>query len=150
MRTAPGKSTLIKIIAGVYQRDAGEMLVRGEACGNLTPHQVEDLGIQFIHQEQNLVPEFTVAQAVFLGQEKKLGKWVPLVDNRGMEREASQLIRDMLGVDLPGNRLVRDLSVAERQLVQIAKALRTKPSVSWPSTSRPPLSPGARSNGCSR
>jgi ribose transport system ATP-binding protein len=124
-----GKSTLVKIIAGVYQRDTGEMLVRGEACGNLTPRQVEDLGIQFIHQEQNLVSEFTVAQAVFMGQEKKLGKWIPLVDNRSMERESSQLIHDMLGVDLPGNRLVRDLSVAERQLVQIAKALRTKPSV---------------------
>ncbi len=99
-----GKSTLIKMIAGVYQRDAGEMLVRGKACGNLTPHQVEELGIQFIHQEQNLVSEFTVAQAVFMGQEKKLGKWVPLVDNRRMEQEASALISEMLGVDLPGNR----------------------------------------------
>ena len=124
-----GKSTLIKIISGVYQRDAGEMLVNGDACGNLTPRQVEDLGIQFIYQEQNLVPEFTVAQSIFMGQEKKLGKWVPLVDNRGMERVAGQLIHDMLGVDLPGNRLIRDLSVAERQLVQIAKALRAKPSI---------------------
>jgi ribose transport system ATP-binding protein len=124
-----GKSTLIKIIAGVYQRDSGEMLVRGKACGNLTPRQVEDLGIQFIYQELNLVPEFTIAQSVFMGQERKLGRWVPLVDNRSMEREASELIHDMLGVDLPGKRLVRDLSVAERQLVQIAKALRTKPSV---------------------
>ncbi len=124
-----GKSTLIKIIAGVYQRDDGEMFVRGEACGNLTPHQVEDLGIQFIHQEQNLVSEFTVAQAVFMGQEKTLGKWIPFVDNRSMEREASGLLQDTLGVDLPGNRLVRDLSVAERQLVQITKALRTNPSV---------------------
>ena len=124
-----GKSTLIKIISGVYQRDSGEMLVNGEAHGNLTPRQVEDLGIQFIYQEQNLVPEFTVAQSVFMGQEKQLGKWVPLVDNRGMEREASQLIHDMLGVDLPGSRLIRDLSVAERQLVQIAKALRAKPTI---------------------
>lgn len=87
------------------------------------------MGIQFIHQEQNLVPEFTVAQAVFMGQEKTLAKWLPLVDNRGMEREARELIRNTLGVDLPGNRLVRDLSVAERQLVQIAKALRTRPTI---------------------
>ncbi len=49
----------------------------GQACGNLTPHQVEELGIQFIHQEQNLVSEFTVAQAVFMGQEKKLGQVDP-------------------------------------------------------------------------
>ena len=124
-----GKSTLIKIIAGVYQRDAGDVFVHGTECGQLTPHIVEDMGIQFIHQEQHLVPEFTVAQTVFMGQETTLGKWLPLVDNRGMEREASQLISETLGVDLPGNRLIRDLSVAERQLVQIAKALRTRPSI---------------------
>ena len=124
-----GKSTLIKIIAGVYQRDAGDVFVHGKECGHLTPHIVEDMGIEFIHQEQHLVPEFTVAQTVFMGQETTLGKWLPFVDNRGMEREANRLIRETLGVELPGNRLIRDLSVAERQLVQIAKALRAKPSI---------------------
>lgn len=124
-----GKSTLIKIIAGVYQRDAGDVFVHGQECGHLTPHIVEEMGIEFIHQEQHLVPEFSVAQTVFMGQETTLGRWLPFVDDRGMEREANQLIHDTLGVELPGNRLIRDLSVAERQLVQIAKALRTKPSI---------------------
>ena len=124
-----GKSTLIKIIAGVYQRDAGEILVHGKSVDHLSPRIVEDLGIQFIHQELNLVPEFTVAQAIFMGQEATYGRWLPLVNNRRMEREAERLISDMLGVHLPGKRLVRDLSVAERQLVQIAKALRSGPSI---------------------
>jgi ribose transport system ATP-binding protein len=124
-----GKSTLIKIIAGVYQLDAGEILVHGQPVEHATPRIIEELGIQFIHQELNLVPEFTVAQAIFMGQETTYRRWLPIVDNRRMEREAERLIAETLGVTLPGKRLVRDLSVAERQLVQIAKALRSGPSI---------------------
>ena len=125
------------------------MLVNGDACGNLTPRQVEELGIQFIYQEQNLVPEFTVAQSIFMGQEKTLGKWVPLVDNRGMEREASQLIHDMLGVDLPAT---GSSAISPWPSASSSRSPRpSEPSPpSWPSTS--PLLPwrDARSSGSSR
>lgn len=123
-----GKSTLIKIMAGVYQRDEGEILIRGEACGNLTPHEVEELGIQFIHQETYLVPEFTVAQSIFLGQEITY-KGLPLVNNRKMVKAAEQFVEQTLGIKLPGNALIRDLSVSQQQLVQVAKALMAKPSI---------------------
>lgn len=123
-----GKSTLIKIIAGVYQRDEGEMRIRGQACGHLTPHEVEELGIQFIHQETYLVPEFTVAQSIFLGQEVTL-KGFPLVNNRKMVKAAEQFVEEMLGIKISGNTLIRDLSVSQQQLVQIARALMAQPSI---------------------
>ncbi len=123
-----GKSTLIKIIAGVYQRDEGELRVRGQACGHLTPREVEELGIQFIHQETYLVPDFTVAQSIFLGQEITI-KGFPWLNNRKMVKAAEQFVEQTLGVKLPGNALIRDLSVSQQQLVQVAKALMAKPSI---------------------
>lgn len=123
-----GKSTLIKILAGVYQRDAGEVVLNGETVPSLTPHQVEQLGIQFIHQERILVQDFSIAQSIFLGQEKRLGI-SPFVDHRTMRREAEQFLKDVLGVELNGNTLIRDLSVAEAQIIQIAKALIVNPTM---------------------
>jgi ribose transport system ATP-binding protein len=123
-----GKSTLIKILAGVYQRDAGEVKIRGEAYGALTPRQVEELGIQFIHQERYLVPHFNVAQSIFLGHEEIRGS-LPFVDNRSMCLRAEAFIKEALGVDLQGKVLIRDLSVAQSQIVQIARALIANPSI---------------------
>lgn len=123
-----GKSTLIKILAGVYQRDGGEVHIRGQSYGALSPHLVETLGIQFIHQERYLVPHFTVAQSIFLGQEQRWGP-LPIVNNRKMRQEAELFIKTTLGVSMDGSALIRDLSVAEAQMVQIAKSLIAKPSI---------------------
>ena len=123
-----GKSTLIKIIAGVYQPDAGEIRIRGEMHRSLAPSQVEGLGIQFIHQDRFLVPEFTVAQSLFLGQEM-VAAGVPLLSKRKMVHAAEAFIEETLGIALPGKMLIRDLSVAQQQLVQVAKALMAQPSI---------------------
>ncbi|MEW5960094.1 MAG: sugar ABC transporter ATP-binding protein, partial [Chloroflexota bacterium] len=123
-----GKSTLIKIIAGVYQRDGGEVRLRGQACGHLSPREVEALGIQFIHQERYLVPDFTVAQSIFLGQEVTY-KGLPLLNNRKMVKAAEQFVEQTLGISLPGDALIRDLSVSQQQLVQVAKVLMARPSI---------------------
>ncbi|MEM7125100.1 MAG: sugar ABC transporter ATP-binding protein [Chloroflexota bacterium] len=123
-----GKSTLIKIIAGVYQPDAGEIRINGTRHRNLTPSQIEGLGIQFIHQDLFLVPEFTVAQSLFLGQEI-VSSLLPLLSKRKMARQAEAFIQETMGIELPGNALIRDLSVAQRQLVQIAKSLMAKPAI---------------------
>jgi ribose transport system ATP-binding protein len=123
-----GKSTLIKILAGVYQRDSGEIKIRGQRYGTLTPRQVEDLGIQFIHQERYLVPHFNVAQSIFLGREIRISP-LPVVDNRSMCKQAQEFMEKTLGVALQGNALIRDLSVAQAQIVQIAKALIANPSM---------------------
>lgn len=115
-----GKSTVIKVLAGIYRPEAGTITVDGRPLSPATPATVHAAGIRFIHQELHLVPHFTVAESVFMGQEieGRLG----LARGR-MRRAAEAFLRDNLGVEIPGNRLIRDLGTAERKLVQIARAL---------------------------
>lgn len=124
-----GKSTLIKIIAGIYQRDQGSITINGQPCGALNPKEVENLGIQFIHQERQLVPEFSVSQSVFLGQELTISPFFPLADSKRMKIKAEDFIQQNLGVNLDGDTLIRDLTVAQKQIVQIAKALMQNPCI---------------------
>lgn len=115
-----GKSTIIKVLAGVYQPDAGSILLGGAEQHNHSPASVHQAGVRFIHQELNLVPHFTVAETVYMGQEISgpLG-----VRKRLMKQQSEAFLRDSLNYELSGSRLIRDLGVAERKLVQIARAL---------------------------
>ncbi|WOI56287.1 sugar ABC transporter ATP-binding protein [Palleronia sp. LCG004] len=115
-----GKSTIIKVLAGIYAPDEGRLEIAGKRVAPITPEAVHEAGIRFIHQELHLVPHFTVAESVFMGQE--IGG--PLGLRRGeMRRRAEAFLRDVMAVEIAGNRLVRDLGTAERKLVQIARAL---------------------------
>ncbi len=116
-----GKSTLIKILAGVYAPDSGEISVGGRRLASVTPAAVQREGIRFIHQELHLIPHFTVAESVFIGQERchRLGR----LDRRAMRADSEKFFREVLNIRLDGNRLIRDLSQAELKLVQIARAL---------------------------
>src|SRR5215217_4675669 len=116
-----GKSTLMKILAGAYQPDAGSILLDGEEVRFGHPRQAQEQGVSIIYQEFNLLPERTVAQNIFLGREPARG---PFVDNRTMEEATAKLLAE-LGVEgaiSPGSP-VRELSVAQQQTVEIAKAL---------------------------
>jgi ABC-type sugar transport system ATPase subunit len=116
-----GKSTLMKILVGAYQPDAGSILLDGEEVRFGHPRRAQERGVSIIYQEFNLLPERTVAQNNFLGREPARG---PFVDNRAMEEATAKLLAQ-LGVEgtiSPGS-LVRDLSVAQQQTVEIAKAL---------------------------
>lgn len=115
-----GKSTVIKVLAGVYQPEAGQIVVGGQIMSPATPETVHAVGVRFIHQELHLVPHFTVTESVFMGQESH-GTFG--LAKRRMRQQAEAFLRDNLGLDIPGNRLVRDLGTAERKLVQIARAL---------------------------
>jgi len=115
-----GKSTLIKILAGVYRHDAGTVHINGEEVHEITPAVMRRLGLRFIHQELHLVPHFTVAESVFMGQEEQ---WWYGIRHRHMRERAATVLRDMLGVDLDPAALIRDISPAERKLVQVARAL---------------------------
>ncbi|MCW6510780.1 ATP-binding cassette domain-containing protein [Lichenifustis flavocetrariae] len=121
-----GKSTLMRIIAGVWRPDAGVIRVRGAEVAIIGPRQSQDLGIAMVYQDTRLVPDLDVAQNIWLGREP--GGAV-LVDRAAMDRGA-QAILDRLGIaTLPLTARIRDLSVAERQIVEIARALTTDPSV---------------------
>lgn len=115
-----GKSTIIKVLAGVYTPEAGEIFVDGVAVPALTPQAVHKLGIRFIHQELHLVPYFTVAESVFMGHELsgRAG-----LKKREMRARARQILQEQLGVELDPNALIRDISPAQKKLVQVARAL---------------------------
>ena len=115
-----GKSTLVKILAGVHQPDRGQVLVGGEAVALTSPASARDRGIAVIHQEPTLFPDLDVAENVFMGRHPR-GRF-GRVDWPRMYREVDRLLGS-LGVRLATRAPVQGLSVADQQLVEIAKAL---------------------------
>ncbi|CAM04845.1 monosaccharide ABC transporter ATP-binding protein (CUT2 family) [Saccharopolyspora erythraea NRRL 2338] len=114
-----GKSTLIKIMAGVHRPDGGVVRVDGEQVRLSGPDHAERLGISTIHQEMALVGQLTVAENIYLGRPpRRFG----VVDHARMRRQARELL-DRTGLDLDVDAVVGELGVAQRQLVEIAKAL---------------------------
>ena len=114
-----GKSTLMKILSGVYQPDGGAIVFAGKPVVLHNPRQAQGLGIAIIYQEFNLMPNLSVEENVFVGREPNSGK---VVRWRALRRQTTELL-DQLGVRLNPGAIVRDLSVAEQQMVEIAKAL---------------------------
>ncbi len=114
-----GKSTLMKILAGHLAPTAGALRLDGEPMTFTGPADAEHRGIVLVHQEVLLAPDLTVAQNLFLGRELRKGF---VVDDRTMNARAAQAIRE-LGSELDPKAVVGRLSIAQRQLVQIARAL---------------------------
>ncbi|GAB0113074.1 sugar ABC transporter ATP-binding protein [Acidisoma sp. C75] len=114
-----GKSTLMKIISGVQKPDAGTILYKGARRQFASTLEAERVGIAIIHQELNLVPHLDVAENIFLAREPRRG---PFVDRRRLLREAEACLR-RLGLTIDPRASVRSLSVAQQQMVEIAKAL---------------------------
>lgn len=115
-----GKSTLVKIISGVYTRDEGEIWFDGKKVEFTNVKEAQKAGISIIHQELNMLPERTIAQNIFLGREPV--KAAGIVDYKKMAAESKRLL-DNLGLDLNPNTLVKDLSIAQQQMVEVTKAL---------------------------
>lgn len=118
-----GKSTLVKMMAGIYSVDEGEMILEGEAYnpGGVKDAQVH--GINIIHQELNALMNRTVAQNVYVGREPVKGP-LHLIDNKRMNAECKELL-DGLGIDIPPTELMVNLSIAQQQMVEVAKAIST-------------------------
>lgn len=120
-----GKSTLMKILSGAYMKDTGRIYIDGKRVEIQNPYHAQLLGISTIYQELNVTPNQTVAQNIFLGREIKrkgiLGK-LGFVDKKEMERRAKELL-NRVGANIDPRELVKNLSVAQRQMVEIAKAL---------------------------
>jgi ribose transport system ATP-binding protein len=114
-----GKSTLIKAVAGAIPLDSGVIQVAGQDYHQMTPHLSRSLGIEVIYQEFNLVPTLSVAENVFLGD--RVGN-ARLVDFRAMKTKAQEIFREF-AVNINPEAFVRDLSPAEQQIVEIAKAV---------------------------
>ena len=115
-----GKSTLIKILTGIYSMTEGSIHIKGEEVHMKSVKDARDNRIAAIHQEICLVPYISVARNVYLGRElrNKLG----LMDDKTMETETQKLL-DRLGMDIDASKEVRQYSIAQQQLIEIAKAL---------------------------
>ncbi|HTI38376.1 MAG TPA: sugar ABC transporter ATP-binding protein [Vicinamibacterales bacterium] len=115
-----GKSTLMKVLSGAVTRDAGEIELDGRRVEIETPRDAQALGIRIIYQELTLVPYLTAAENIFLGREPC--SMPGLVDSRRMRAEASQLLAG-LGLRIDPDRPVREMGIAQQQMVEVAKAL---------------------------
>ena len=114
-----GKSTLIKIVAGLYRADAGEIRIDGRPVELRDTQTARALGVSVIYQDFALVQHLSVAENLFLGRElSPLG----LIDWRRTHAEARRLL-DRLGIDISTPAKVSSLSMGQRQLVEVAKAL---------------------------
>ncbi|GAA2383809.1 ABC transporter permease [Catellatospora methionotrophica] len=114
-----GKSTLVKLLTGVYRPDAGRVVLDGRDMHFASPLEALHAGIGVVHQERNLVPEFSIAENIAL---QHLPNRLGMVDRARM-REQSRRCLDLLDLDLDPDTKVAELSVAQAQLVEIAKAL---------------------------
>jgi ribose transport system ATP-binding protein len=117
-----GKSSLMKILGGVTSPTAGTIVVDGTEYATLTVKEATRAGIAFVHQELNLFDNLDVAANVFIGREPRRGGILNLIDQKALhERVKPLLVR--LGVDFEPDELVENLSIAQKQMVEIAKAL---------------------------
>jgi ribose transport system ATP-binding protein len=120
-----GKSTLMKILCGAYRRDAGRILINGQEVEIENPHKAQSLGISIIYQEFNLTRNQSVAANIFISREPRargLGRYLGLVDRKRMEAEAGDLLK-RIKAQISPRAIVGRLSVAQQQMVEIAKAL---------------------------
>lgn len=114
-----GKSTLMKILNGNYKKDSGSILIDGEEVNITNPQVADSLGITIIFQELNLVDELSIAENIFAGRLAKKGK---IVNWKELNKRAKELLL-RIGFDVDPTTIVDDLTVAEKQMVEIAKAL---------------------------
>jgi inositol transport system ATP-binding protein len=115
-----GKSTLMKIVAGIYVPDAGELRLEGRPLRLGSPRQALQCGIAMIHQELNLLPPMTVAENIWIGREPLNA--LRFVNHRELHHRTRSLLQQ-LRIDIDPGTPLRSLSVAGRQLIEIAKAL---------------------------
>ncbi len=116
-----GKSTLMKILNGLIQPDAGEIVLAGKPCRIKSPAAAKQLGISMIYQELNPVRHLTVSDNLFLGREPVHGR-TGLLDHRRQNTEAQAML-DGFGVRIQAKALMKDLSIAQMQMVEILKAV---------------------------
>lgn len=121
-----GKSTVIKILCGVTERDSGDIYMNGEKVKINNSFDAEALGIAAVFQELSLIQDLSVAENIFLGHEitNKFGR----IDFKAMYAETERFLKE-IGIELNPRQLVRNLSLCDQQMVEIAKALYKKPQV---------------------
>lgn len=122
-----GKSTLMKILSGIYAKDEGKIFYRGQEVTFDNPRKAQSIGIFMIQQEVALCPYLTVAENIALGREPLKG-FLGIIDSSEIKKWASEVVK-YLDFQVNVNKRVRDLSIAEQQMVEISRALARKADV---------------------
>ena len=117
-----GKSTLVKVLSGVYAKDQGQIEFQGREVEIRSPQEAQTLGISTIYQEPAVVPALSVAENMFLNREPRRLRALGMVDFGKMKHAAREILSE-LGVDISPDRLVKEVTVAGQQMVEIAKAI---------------------------
>lgn len=121
-----GKSTIIKIISGVYQADEGVLKVAGEEERFMGTQESLQKGISVIHQELSVIPDLTVAENIFLGREPKTA--TGLIDKKKMNADTKKLL-DLIGVNINPKAFIHRLNNGDKQMVEIARAVSQNSSL---------------------
>lgn len=116
-----GKSTLMKVLTGLVKPDEGEIYFQGERVTIGSPKAALDMGIAMIHQELNPIPEMTIAENLFLGRESRYS-YLPFVNRRRIHEDTERLLQEY-HLSLTPNQKVKELNVAQKQMLEIIKAL---------------------------
>ncbi len=116
-----GKSTLMKILLGIYAPDEGKIVMDGEEVRFKSPHDAIAHGISMIHQETSLMPTTSVSENIWVGREKDFTRY-GLMNVKLRDRRAKEIL-ERLGIDLDPKAIIKTLSVAEMQLVEVARAV---------------------------
>ena len=119
-----GKSTLMKILGGAIERDAGSIKINGEPVEIRSPREASALGIEFIHQELSVLDNLDVGANIFLRREPTFGGPLKLIDRKRIYRESDEIL-NRLGVGVSSRTSLGQLSIAQQQLVEIARAIST-------------------------
>ncbi|MGL9745945.1 ribose transport system ATP-binding protein [Enterococcus sp. DIV1368e] len=117
-----GKSTLMNILAGLIDKDEGEIIFEGKEIPKMTPDFAQELGIAFVHQELNLAEDLSVAENIFIGRLPYKNKALGIVDFKKLYEDTQQWL-NLVGSAISPTTLVASLSTANKQLVEIARAL---------------------------
>lgn len=117
-----GKSTLMKILAGVHQKDSGRILIEGKEIEHLNPDSALKLGISIVYQELNLFKDLTVAENLFIKREKMSKSMKIAIDDKAQRTRAVEVLNS-LNLNINPDEKVSNLSVAQQQMVEIAKSL---------------------------
>lgn len=120
-----GKSTFMKILMGLLTPDSGEIIFEGEILKSSNVYENLKKGISMIHQEILVIPELTVAQNIFLGREINFRNWL---NDKAINQKAQELL-DLIGIEINAKTKIKSLSIAEKQMVEIAKAISNNAKV---------------------